>query len=70
MAVAGAMTTAYWLRIRNDDPTQVVADRTTYPSDKCDTPADAVAKVRQGEKATVQGSDMATFWRLWEQEAD
>ena len=55
MAVAGSMTTAYVVEVK---PMQ-----TTFPSDRCATPADAVAAVRRGERATVQGSDMPEFWQ-------
>ncbi len=61
MAVAGSMTTAYVVEVK---PMQ-----TTFPSDRCATPADAVAAVRRGERATVQGSDMPEFWRLLKSES-
>jgi len=68
MAVAGSMTTAYRLTpgLR---PDAVHVDKTTFPSDKCTPPADAVERLRhwvtESKPPIVQGSDMATFWALW-----
>jgi hypothetical protein len=56
MAVSGSSTTAYVVEVK---PTQ-----TTTLRELCATPADTVAAVRRGERATVQGSDMPEFWRL------
>jgi hypothetical protein len=67
MAVAGSMTTAYSLQMNGD---VLRADRTTYPSDRCTPPDVAVERLRNWKADStppiVQGSDMATFWRLWE----
>jgi hypothetical protein len=71
MAVAGSMTTAYTLRAFGDT---VYTERTTYPAASCTPPAAAVDTLRHWTAASkppiVQGSDMATFWRLWNGEAD
>jgi hypothetical protein len=56
MAVSGSSTTAYVVEVK---PTH-----TTTLRELCAAPADAVAAVRRGERATVQGSDMAEFWQL------
>lgn len=67
MAVAGAMTTAYKLTPSKGARPNV--ERTTYPSDRCTPPAEAVAQLRDwtpdAKPVIVQGSDMATFWQLW-----
>lgn len=54
MAVAGSMTTAYYMRLVGG-----VLDikSTTYPMRDCDPPAEAVAKIRRGERAIVSGGD-------------
>lgn len=62
MAVAGSMTTAYWVRLVGG---KVSVDKTTKLSTLCDSPADAITIMRRGEIATVRGSDMSEFWRLW-----
>ncbi len=71
MAIAGSMTTAYRLTMRNGE---AIADRTTFPSDRCTPPALAVDALRhwtaESVPPVVQGSDMATFWRLWNRSAD
>lgn len=68
MAIAGSMTTAY--RLTPGTPTRPNVERTTHPSDRCTTPADAVTALRNwttGSKPViVQGSDMAAFWQAWE----
>ena len=71
MAIAGAMTTAYSLRMVGGD---VRPERTTFPSDRC-TPPDVAADALRNWTADskppiVQGSDMATFWLLWNGSAD
>jgi len=71
MAIAGSMTTAYSLSIVRGG---VRADRTTFPNDRCTPPAVAVDTLRNWTADTkppiVQGSDMATFWLLWNGSAD
>lgn len=73
MAIAGSMTTAYRLTpgLR---PDAVHVDKTTYPSDKCTPPDVAADALRHWTSKSlpvvVQGSDMATFWRLWNGSAD
>ncbi len=71
MAIAGSMTTAYSLRIVGGAPRP---ERTTFPSDKCTPPDVAVDVLRnwtaESKPPVVQGSDMATFWRLWEGSAE
>ncbi len=71
MAIAGSMTTAYRLTMRKGE---AIADHTTFPSDKCTPPALAVDALRhwtpESVPPVVQGSDMATFWRLWKRGAD
>ncbi len=66
MAIAGSMTTAYRLRMVRGD---VHPERTTFPADKCTTPASAVDALRywtaESVPPVVQGSDMAAFWQLW-----
>lgn len=73
MAIAGSMTTAYRLT-PGLHPGDVHVNRTTYPSDKCTPPDMAAQRLREftpdGPPVVVQGSDMATFWQLWEKEAD
>ncbi len=67
MAIAGAMTAAYSLAPGTGTRPNIA--RTTYPSDKCTPPAEAVAQLRDwtpdARPVIVQGSDMAAFWRLW-----
>ena len=71
MAVAGAMTTAYNIVPAKD---KLHVTKTTYPSNLCTPPALAVERLRNwtddSKPVIVQGSDMAQFWALWEQEAD
>jgi len=71
MAVAGSMTTAYRLHGGGSRPR---VEHTTHPNDRCTPPAVAVDTLRNWTADTkppiVQGSDMATFWRLWEGGAD
>jgi hypothetical protein len=68
MAIAGAMTTAYSLTPGTAARPNLL--KTTYPSDKCTPPAEAVAQLRDwtpdARPVIVQGSDMTEFWRLWE----
>lgn len=72
MAIAGAMTTAYSLTPGTGTRPNLL--RTTYPSDKCTPPADAVDALRNWTPDSlpviVQGSDMATFWLLWNGSAE
>ena len=67
MAIAGAMTTAYSLTPGTG--TRPNASKTTFPSDRCTPPAEAVAQLRNwtpvAKPVIVQGSDMAAFWQLW-----
>lgn len=62
MAIAGGATTAYKLRMKDGKP---APERTTKASDRCDSPAAAVALLQTGGTPTVQGSDMTEFWRKW-----
>jgi hypothetical protein len=67
MAIAGAMTTAYSLT--PCPGARPIVAKTTYPSDRCTPPAEAVAQLRgwtpDAKPVIVQGSDMAAFWQLW-----
>ena len=54
MAIAGSMTTAYYMRLVGG---AVDIQKTTYPLHRCDKPADAAAKIRAGETAIVSGHD-------------
>lgn len=69
MAVAGAMTTAYNLSMRGGPRPHV--DKTTYPSNLCTPPDEAVNLLlargwaKDKTPVIVQGSDMAQFWALW-----
>ena len=67
MAIAGAMTTAYSLTPGTG--TRPNVSKTTFPSDRCTPPAEAVAQLRNwtpdAKPVIVQGSDMAAFWQLW-----
>ena len=54
MAVAGSMTTAYYMRLSGG---VLDIQRTTYPLRDCDAPAEAVAKIQAGERAIVSGGD-------------
>ena len=54
MAVAGSMTTAYYMRLVGG---VLRIDPTTYPLRQCDPPAEDVAKIRRGERAIVSGGD-------------
>ena len=54
MAVAGSMTTAYYMRLVGG---AVDIQKTTYPLHRCDKPADAAAKIRAGGTAIVSGHD-------------
>jgi hypothetical protein len=63
MAVAGSMTTAYRYRLVNGEP---VPERTTFPTQQCQHPADAVAALKAGAKyVTVRGSDASVFLELF-----
>ena len=68
MAIAGSMTTAY--KLKPSAGAHLDVERTTYPSDKCTTPAVAVTILRNwtadSTPPIVQGSDMAAFWAAWE----
>ena len=72
MAIAGSMTTAYSLKPGTAARPNV--SKTTYPSDMCTPPDVAVAQLRDwtpdARPVVVQGSDMATFWALWNGSAD
>lgn len=67
MAIAGSMTTAYNIVPASD---KLHVTKTTYPSDRCTPPAEAVARLRNwtpgARPVIVQGSDMAAFWQAWE----
>ncbi len=67
MAHAGSMTTAYRLDMHKG---ALRVERTTFPSDRCTPPAEAVERLRNwrpdSAPVIVQGSDMAQFWQLWE----
>ena len=54
MAVSGSMTSAYYMSIVAG---VLRIDPTTYPLRQCDPPAEAVAKIRRGERAIVSGGD-------------
>ena len=54
MAVAGSMTTAYYMRLVGGT---LDIKPTTYPLHLCDKPADAAAKIRAGGTAIVSGHD-------------
>ena len=54
MAIAGSMTSAYYMRLVGG---AVDIQKTTYPLHRCDKPADAAAKIRAGETAIVSGHD-------------
>lgn len=62
MAVAGGATTAYFVRLIGSEPSIA---RTTILANLCNPPAEAIAIIHRGETATVQGSDMPEFWRMW-----
>ena len=72
MAIAGAMTTAYSLTPGTGALPNV--NKTTFPSDRCTPPAVAAEWLRNwtpdSRPVIVQGSDMATFWLLWNGSAD
>ena len=54
MAIAGGMTTAYTVALRNG---VLVVDKTTRPASQCMTVDEAVAAVRRGDTAIVAGGD-------------
>ena len=54
MAVAGSMTSAYYMRLVGGT---LDIKPTTYPLHRCDKPADAAAKIRAGGTAIVSGHD-------------
>ena len=54
MAVSGSMTSAYYMRLTAG---VLRIEPTTYPLRQCDPPAEAVAKIRRGERAIVSGGD-------------
>ena len=62
MAIAGGMTTAYQVIVRNGE---LKISQTTFPSDKCHNVQDAIATVRSGNMATVKGSDVVEFRQAW-----
>lgn len=66
MAVAGSATSAYRVQIVGGE-LQVTA--TTSMSYLCQTPAQAMDSLRNGDSAVIAGSDMPEFWRLWKEEA-
>jgi hypothetical protein len=54
MAIAGGMTTAYTVTLRNG---VLIVDKTTRPSAQCMTVDEAARTVRAGGTAIVAGSD-------------
>ena len=54
MAIAGGMTTAYTVALRNG---VLVVDKTTRPMSQCMTVDEAAAAVQAGGTAIVAGSD-------------
>lgn len=62
MAIAGGMTTAYTVMLWNGE---LKISQTTAPWDMCYTASSAVSIVRSGSRATVAGSDMVEFRKLW-----
>ena len=54
MAIAGGMTTAYTVQLRNG---VLVVDKTTRPASQCMTVDEAVQVVRTGGTAIVAGGD-------------
>ena len=54
MAVSGSMTSAYYMRLTAG---VLRIEPTTCPLRQCDPPAEAVAKIRRGERAIVSGGD-------------
>jgi len=63
MAISGGMTTAYNVLLWNG---QLKVSQTTYPSDMCMKPENAVVEVMRGQQVTIKGSDMVKFNDLWE----
>ena len=57
MAISGGATTAYKMTIAGDT---LRITPTTCLSSLCDRPAEAIAKIRRGETATVAGGDAYT----------
>jgi len=62
MAIAGGMTTAYQVIVRNGE---LKISQTTFPSDRCHSVQDAIVAVRSGNMATVKGSDVVEFRETW-----
>lgn len=62
MAIAGGMTTAYQVIVRNGE---LKISQTTFPSDKCHSVQDAIVTVKQGNMATVKGADVVEFRETW-----
>ena len=62
MAIAGGMTTAYQVKLHCGE---LKISQTTFPSDRCHSVQDAVATVKQGDMATVKGSDVVEFRQVW-----
>jgi translation initiation factor IF-1 len=62
MAVAGGITTAYQCKpvIVNDRLTLEIR-QTSYPRERCASPADAYIRLLKGDTVTVAGSDMAAL---------
>ncbi len=54
MAIAGSMTSAYYMRLVGGT---LDIQKTTYPLHLCDKPTDAAAKIRAGGTAIVSGHD-------------
>jgi hypothetical protein len=62
MAIAGGMTTAYNVSVKNNE---LRINQCTFPSDLCMAPGDAVVEVERGNQVTIKGSDVVKFQKLW-----
>lgn len=58
------MTTAYNIIYRNG---KLNTSQTTFPMDKCHEPEAALEIVRKGQMATVAGSKVTAFRKLWDE---
>lgn len=67
MAIAGSMTSAYEIHMERG---AMVMYPTTYPKDRCLSPAEAVARLAAGFPVIVAGADTLAFRKLWEQERE
>lgn len=65
MTIAGGATSAYLFSLSRG---ALQSTSTTFPRDRCQSPAEAVARLMCGQSAIVAGGDVFQFRKLWAQE--